>query len=121
MESIDPEEVEEVTDFMKSIYELLAAYLPGDTTLNELRVLTAVALASKRDGKGTSVSEIADETGISRATVSRLIAQWTEADQIREDPHPSDGRRRILGFTEKAHSLNREWSTKMWKVMKGVD
>jgi DNA-binding MarR family transcriptional regulator len=68
--------VDEAVMVAQGFYDLLARYLPGDTTLNELRVLTAVAVTA-REG-GTSVTRIVEETGISASTVSRLISQWTE-------------------------------------------
>jgi DNA-binding MarR family transcriptional regulator len=70
---------------------------------------------------GTSVTRIVEETGISASTVSRLISQWTEAGQIREAPHPEDGRRRTLGFSEEAHRLNWEWALALRKVLRGAE
>ena len=123
--------MQEAVAFASAFYDLLAEYLPGDTTLNELRVLTAVAKASlpreeaEAEGgaetvaeRGTSVTQIAADTGVSRTTVSRMISQWSEAGQIVESPHPEDGRRRILGFTEEAHRLNAEWSAKAKAILR---
>ena len=95
--------------FARDYYRVLAEFLPGDTTLNELRVLTAVAEAASK-GEPTSVSEIADVNDISRATVSRLITQWMAAGQITEEPHPKDGRRRRLSFTGEARDLCERWA-----------
>jgi DNA-binding MarR family transcriptional regulator len=83
--------------------------------LNELRVLTAVATACSR-GEGTSVSQIADECAISRATVSRLITHWSAQGQIVESQHPDDGRRRILGFSDEAFRLNEQWAKELGEV-----
>ena len=109
-------EWQECVVFAKDYYDILAEFVPGDTTVNELRILTALAMASC-SGTGTSVSEIAEKTGISRATVSRLVTQWMEAGRITESPHPKDGRRRILDFSEEAKRYSGFWSKRLISLL----
>ena len=103
---------QECVIFAKDYYDILADFVPGDTTVNELRILTELAVASS-SGTGTSVSEIADRTEISRATVSRLVTQWMAAGRITESPHPKDGRRRILDFSGEAKQFSGYWSQRV--------
>lgn len=103
-------------DFAKQFYEILAEFVPGDTTVNELRILTAVAVASATE-EGTSVSEIAETYGISKGTVSRLITTWMAAGRISESPHPKDGRRRILSFSDEARRFSRHWAQRLATIL----
>lgn len=102
--------------FAKEFYEILAEFVPGDTTVNQLRILTSLAVADAT-GEGTSVSEIADEYGISRATVSRLITEWMTAGRITETPYPGDGRRRVLGLNEEAQRYSRMWAERLSTIL----
>lgn len=108
------EETAQLVDVAREFYDLLASLLPGDTTLNELRVLTEVASSKS----GTSVCEIAKRTGVSTTTVSRLIGQWSNAGQIVERPHPDDGRRKILTLSVEAKKMNAEWALALRDVLR---
>ena len=102
--------------FARDFYDLLADFLPGDTTLNELRVLTAVAEVAVQE-RGTSVTEISANCGIAKTTVSRLISHWIEQGTIEERHHPSEGRRRILSFSDEAHRLNHDWAQRVEQLL----
>ena len=102
--------------FARGFYDVLAEFLPGDTTLNELRALTAVAEAAVQQ-RETSVSEISATSGIAKTTVSRLIGHWIAEGTIRENPHPNDGRRRILSFSDEAHELNQIWAQRLESLL----
>jgi DNA-binding MarR family transcriptional regulator len=73
---MSPEQLDKTVTFARGFYSVLAEYVSGDTTVNELRVLTELARTSQKNDEGTSVSDISDATGIPRATVSRLITKW---------------------------------------------
>ena len=72
-----------------------AESLPGDTTLNQLRIMHVVHYMTA-GGEPTSVSEIADALDMPRSGVSRVITELVSYGWVKEEPHPEDGRRRLL-------------------------
>ena len=118
--SLSDEEWIECVQFAKEFYDILAEFVPGDTTVNQLRILTALAVAGST-GEATSVSEIADIYGISQATVSRLITEYVDAGRISESPHPKDGRRRVLRINDEAQRYSRMWAERVATILPSRD
>ena len=71
----------------------------GIYSVKELRVLHTVFRCWRRDIACT-VTQIANETGISKTTVSRAVTGLMTNGLLKEDQDPEDGRRRLLRPTE---------------------
>jgi DNA-binding MarR family transcriptional regulator len=112
-----PSNVSGSVEFARDFYQLLSRFVPGDTTVNELRVLTELALTSPETEEGTSVSKICGATGLAPATVSRLITKWIALDRIVESRHPEDGRRRVLRLNEESATFRKEWSATLERLL----
>ena len=83
-------------DFLREHLELISQYLPGETTLNQIRVLQYIALRSASDEGSAGNTEICKALGMSGATVTRAICYGIKAGIISEDEDPRDGRRRFV-------------------------
>ena len=82
--------------FVGQLLTMLGADFGGDTTINHLRIGNFIGLKSQHMGEATSNAEIAEALGISRPTVSRIVADFLASGWICDEPHPSDGRKRLL-------------------------
>jgi len=67
----------------------------GIYSVKELRVMHMV-FRSWRQGEPCTVTQIANETGISKTTVSRAVTTLMTNGLLKEQPDPEDGRRRHL-------------------------
>jgi len=83
-------------DFFREHLELISQYIPGEMTLNQIRVLQYIALRSASDEGGAGNSEICEALGMSGATVTRAICSGIKARIVSEEEDPRDGRRRIV-------------------------
>jgi DNA-binding MarR family transcriptional regulator len=54
-----------------------------------------------------TVSELATKLAIDRTNVSRLCARMEEAGELAREPHPDDGRARVLRLTARGRKLAR--------------
>ena len=82
--------------FMGDVLNLLSRHFKGETPLNHLEIGNYIGLVSLYEGKPTSNKDIADALGISRSTVSRIVADFIEKGWVIEQSHPEDGRRKML-------------------------
>ena len=114
---MSPEELDKTVTFARGFYSILAEYVPGDTTVNELRILTELARTSQKTEQVTSVSDISEATGIPRATVSRLITKWLAMGRVVESPHPEDGRRHILHLTDDSITFRLQWAAALQRLV----
>jgi DNA-binding MarR family transcriptional regulator len=108
----------------KDIVDLLAQHFGGHTTLNHLRVGNIIGLSSQYESRPVSNHEIAKALGISRATVSRIVADFIRCGWVRETPHPEDGRRRLLVITpehEHADKFEREFRRLVNNLIDGYE
>jgi DNA-binding MarR family transcriptional regulator len=70
----------------------------GDSSFGARRS-AAQAERTKGAGRGVLASEMADRRGVSRATMSVLVAQLIKLGYVRCDADPEDGRRKLLQLT----------------------
>ena len=89
-------------------YDNLAEFCPGDITLNELRLITYIAIGEYK-GNPVGVGEIAAWAKIPRSTVSRMVQKWIEEEFITSRPHPTDARRTqfFLEPMQRQHTLEK--------------
>lgn len=104
-------------EFVDALGDLLADYLgividiestsdggyKGIYSVKELRVMHMVFRYWRR-GKACTVTQIANETGISKTTVSRAVTTLMTNRLLREQHDPEDGRRRLLLPTEQGQN-----------------
>ena len=102
--------------FVDALGDLLADYLgividiesnsatgyKGIYSVKELRVMHMV-FRSWRQGEPCTVTQIANETGISKTTVSRAVTTLMTNGLLKEQPDPEDGRRRHLLPTDEGN------------------
>ena len=102
--SVNPELVDVLVDMIVDYLEFIA----GSETLNqqnlrftsnEMRVMSRVYQQFRRD-EPCNLSYLIDKTGISRATVSRILTTLFEYGLIREEADDNDRRVRHLFPTE---------------------
>jgi len=74
----------------------------GIYSVKELRVMHMV-FRSWRQGEPCTVTQIANETGISKTTVSRAVTTLMTNGLLKEQPDPEDGRRRHLLPTDQGN------------------
>lgn len=84
---------------MFEMLRILARYVPGDYTLNQIRVLQYIHMCSRYRGNPTTHVEICRELDLPSATVSRSVARFLEEGSIEEQIDPADGRRRLISAT----------------------
>ena len=91
--------------FVMEYFKLLAGYLPGDATLNQIRVLQYIGLHSLDDGSGTTHTDICQSLEMKPATVTRAVTRFLGAGLISETLSLEDERQRFiamdLGFSRK--------------------
>ncbi len=83
-------------DFVQAYLGLVSHYIPGETTLNQIRILQYIALRSAGEEGHPCNTEICKTLGMSAATVTRAISSFIEAGIISEEDDPKDGRRRFI-------------------------
>ena len=87
-----------LTDYLGIVVDIEATSetgYKGIYSLKELRVMHMV-FRSWRSGQPCTVTQIANETGISKTTVSRAVTTLMTNGLLKEQPDPEDGRRRHL-------------------------
>ena len=82
-------------EFGFEYFRLLADVLPGETTLNQIRVAQYIGLRSAM-GSPPCNKEIAAALHLPTTTVSRALVMFLEAKILRDIEDPDDGRRRFL-------------------------
>jgi DNA-binding MarR family transcriptional regulator len=88
-------------DFLQKYLGLISQYVPGDTTLNQIRIIQYIVWRSASDKGYACNTEICDALGMSAATVTRAICAGTTAGIISEEEDPRDGRRRLVMMSKK--------------------
>lgn len=94
-----------LTDYLGIVNDIEASSetgYKGIYSVKELRVMHMVFRAW-RQGQPCTVTEIANETGISKTTVSRAVTTLMTNGLLKEQPDPEDGRRRHLLPTAKGN------------------
>ena len=76
-------------------FEILAKLVPGDTTLNQLRVLGYIALRSGPRQSPACHKEICAALKMPRTTVDRAISIFLKMGIISEHVDLDDGRKRL--------------------------
>ncbi len=94
-----------LTDYLGIVIDIEATSetgYKGIYSVKELRVMHMV-FRYWRHGQPCTVTQIANETGISKTTVSRAVTTLMTNGLLKEQPDPEDGRRRHLLPTEKGN------------------
>ena len=76
-------------------FEIIAKLVPGDTTLNQLRVLGYISLQSGSHQSPACHKEICDALKMPRTTVDRAISIFLKMGIISEHVDLDDGRKRL--------------------------
>ncbi len=86
-----------LTDYLGIVIDIESTARSGKGiySVKELRVMHMV-FRSWRQGQPCTVTQIANETGISKTTVSRAVTTLMTNGLLKEQPDPEDGRRRHL-------------------------
>ena len=87
-----------ITDYLGLVEDGDSDFRPsykGIYSVKELRVMHTVFRCWRRDVDCT-VTQIANETGISKTTVSRAVTGLMTNGLLMEEQDPNDGRRRLL-------------------------
>lgn len=94
-----------LTDYLGIVIDIEStskAGYKGIYSVKELRVMHMV-FRSWRHGQPCTVTQIANETGISKTTVSRAVTTLMTNGLLKEQPDPEDGRRRHLFPTDRGN------------------
>ena len=98
-------------EFVLDYLALIAQHVPGDITLNQLRILHYIDMRTAQQHGHTSHTEICAALNMSAATVSRAIASFIDAGIVREEADDWDARRRQVRLSEQfsqGHTLDRQ-------------
>ena len=85
-------------ELCSAFFEHLASTLPGSTSVNELRILATIGLATLRDEQ-LGVTALASSLSIPLSTTSRHVARLCDEGRVIALTHPHDDRRRYLRFS----------------------
>lgn len=103
---------------LHSLFHQLALYLPGDTTLNELRVNNAIARCHLLgDSSSCTVSRLASSLHMPRPTVSRICASLVDLGVVEAVPCSIDGRKTTYHYTLPALDMTEDF---MHQLMHGA-
>jgi hypothetical protein len=90
-------------------YTHLLSIVPGSTSVNKLRVLCAIGLATF-DDKHVGITELATELNLPLSTTSRLVAGLCHDGDVISVRHSRDERRRTLRFSSRHLERLAEWA-----------
>ena len=90
-------------------YAHLCSIVPGTTSVNELRVLTAIGLAT-HNSEHIGITEIATELNIPLSTASRIVTKFSESGAVISIKHPRDDRRRSLRISSAHMECLEQWA-----------
>jgi DNA-binding MarR family transcriptional regulator len=102
-----------------AFFSHLCSIVPGSTSLNELRLLTSIGLATLKD-QHIGVTELSAELGIPLSTASRLIAKLCEDGRVVSIKHPRDDRRRTLRFSPVHLDGLAEWAQRWLSIREQI-
>ncbi len=96
---INPQEetAQAVVEFGRNLLRELSGKYGGDCTLNEVRVMCQIIGCSLK-GRTCSVTALHKVTGIPIPTVSRAVANLQSDGWLSTQPHPDDGRKRVISL-----------------------
>ena len=93
-----------IAKFISALYAKQAEKYGGDTTINQLRTMAQCYLIHTETGEGTSITELSDILEMPTSTVHRSVTELIQKGWLRDSPHPTDGRRRIVELSEQGVS-----------------
>ena len=102
-----------------AFYTHLCSVLPGSTSLNELRLLTSIGLATLKD-QHIGVTELSVQLGIPLSTASRLVAKLCEDGRVICVKHPHDDRRRSLKFSPIHLDGLADWAQRWFSIREQI-
>ena len=102
-----------------AFYAHLCSVVPGSTSLNELRLLTSIGLATLKD-QHTGVTELSNQLDIPLSTASRLVAKLCEDGRVICVKHPRDDRRRSLRFSPVLLDGLAEWAQRWFSIREKI-
>jgi len=82
--------------FIQEYFKIVADFLPGNITLNQIRILQYIALRSLDDAPGPTHTEICQFLEMQISTVSRALTGFLADRIIRQELSPVDGRQRFV-------------------------
>jgi DNA-binding MarR family transcriptional regulator len=100
-------------------YAHLCSVVPGSTSLNELRLLTSIGLATLKD-QHIGVTELSTQLNIPLSTASRLVAKLCEDGRVICVRHPRDDRRRSLRFSPVHLDGLAEWARSWFAIREQI-
>jgi DNA-binding MarR family transcriptional regulator len=83
-------------EFTMEFFRLLAAVMPGEITLNQVRVVQYINMCSARNEPPPCHKEIAAALEIAPTTLNRALSGFLKAGMVRELSDPKDRRKRLL-------------------------
>jgi DNA-binding MarR family transcriptional regulator len=92
-----------------AFYAHLLSIVPGSTSVNELRVLTAIGLATLKN-EHIGITELATQLHIPLSTASRIVANLTDNGSVISVRHPRDDRRKTLQLSSRHRESLAEWA-----------
>jgi DNA-binding MarR family transcriptional regulator len=102
-----------------AFFSHLCSLVPGSTSLNELRLLTSIGLATLKD-QHIGVTELSTELGIPLSTASRLVAKLCEDGRVICVKHPRDDRRRSLRFSPTLLDGLADWAQRWFSIREQI-
>ena len=102
-----------------AFYAHLCSVLPGSTSLNELRLLTSIGLATLKE-QHIGVTELSTQLGIPLSTASRLVGKLCEDGRVVYVKHPRDDRRRSLRFSAVHLDGLAEWAQRWFSIREQI-
>jgi len=87
-------------EFIIECLALIAQHVPGETTLNQLRILHYIDMRTAQPKGHTSHTEICTTLDMPAATVTRAVASFIEAGIVTEREDEWDARRRLVMVSE---------------------
>ena len=96
-------------------FELLATMMPEHSTLGEMRILNRIAHAQLNRAH-VCVTELVDQVGLPRSTVSRYVKRFLEEGRIVDIGHPEDSRRRSLRYPPAVTEVFMQWGMQMHAI-----
>ena len=95
-------------ELFSAFYTHLMSLVPGSTSLNELRVMAAIGIATLED-EHIGITELSARLDIPLSTASRLAARLCADGNVVAMRHPRDDRRRSLRLTTEHLDRLADW------------
>ncbi|GAA1983018.1 MarR family winged helix-turn-helix transcriptional regulator [Kitasatospora viridis] len=112
--STDPDPLRLATELRTTIGELVRHLRDTESALPQPQAAALGLLV--REGPHTT-AELADRQRVRHQSMARTVSQLREAGLIRQEPHPTDGRKLVLHATEAGTAVLQEQRRRREDVM----